>query len=698
MFVSGNPDIIACFISVASLRINLNQIGVYMAITYTHPHFKINVIDQSIYSPEVREQLSLFTPIFFMRAQKGPLNVPYYCSNYTVANEVFGEGTFDLTTKYFSREAFFLKGLFPNVGCFITRLADDTAKAGTVVLELKVQKTNLKQWERDSEGNYRYDPETDERIPLIDEATSTQVEEPGVELTWNVRQLKTDGKNPETLNNLKPTTHGTGASEYVVYPIIAAKCKYVGEYTNNTGFKFFFDYDNLDSTLARQVKSIPYSFGIVSKSYNTDTVSPVHSIFQSKFESFVARPNQIDTRTHRQVSFTQVLKNNYKSEDIPWEIKLYNDNIATIGSLIQSLEPDDDTLTDPYLVNITNEYNLQGKPMPHVKLTDESIFLNDSYVIYLDGGSDGDISDACIEDLTRQYLLNKVYPDIQDSARYPFTAIVDTGVSIPTKQAFLSFMSKNRDDFKVILSTQDSNLGRYNTKAEDYSTGMSLYADALLQPESQEKGTGCCRVSIFQHAGKVADTTYDEIIPFTYDIALKKAKYLASNVIAGQPAGLPHSAIEVFREWNWTANDADLKQMMWDCGLNYCQYYDMTSIHWTAMRSVYQYDTSVLSSDFFTDIIVFIKHIVRYQWSKYVGVEMTAARYMSIVTKSVQDNITAMLNGYLTADVEMSQTAEQAKIGYISTLTITLNGNAQQRIWSVDVICKRNDYNSSIEE
>lgn len=667
-----------------------------MAKVYTYPHYKINVIDNSIYNAVATTQLSLFLPIFFMRTQKGNVGVPTYCESYSDAITKCGEGTFDLTSKYFSREAFFLSNvILRRVGAYIVRLADADAKTSSVVLEVKVKKTKVKQWERDAEGYYKYDDETDERIPLIDDETDEQVEEDGVQLTWQVRSLNTGDPRNETYDNLRPTTYGSGDSEYVVYPIMAATCKYVGEYGNDTGFKFFFDSDSVDETLARNVKSLPYSFGIVNKPYGSDTASAVRSKYSSQYESFVVRPNQIDTRTNRQVSFTQVLKNNYNDSDIPWDIKLYSDNIEAIGKVIQEIEVEDETLTDPYLVNITSEYNIEGKPMPHVEITEDSANLNSNYIVYLRDGADGDLTDATIEELTRNYLKNLEFPDILNSARYPFNFIIDTGVSLQTKEAFIDFMGAGREDFKLLLSTQDSNLGRYNTKAEDYSTGMSLYASALLQPESIEKGTECCRVSIFQHAGKVADTAYDAIIPFTYDIAQKKATYLASQVISGQPTGLPNSAVTAFKEWNWDACDADLKQQSWECGLNYVQAYDMTGIHWPVLRTVYRYETSVLSSDFFTDAVVFIKNIVRYQWAKYVGVEMSFSRYASVVSKSVQDAITAMLGGNMVASVTMTQTAEQQALGYESTLTINLTGNAQQRIWSVDFICNREGYDGS---
>lgn len=47
-----------------------------MAKVYTYPHWETNVIDNSIYTPLDNEILPLFRPIFFMRAQQGPVGVP----------------------------------------------------------------------------------------------------------------------------------------------------------------------------------------------------------------------------------------------------------------------------------------------------------------------------------------------------------------------------------------------------------------------------------------------------------------------------------------------------------------------------------------------------------------------------------------------------------------------------------------------
>ena len=99
-----------------------------MAKVYTYPHWEISVIDRSIYTPLDTEILPLFRPIFFMKTQQGPAGVPVWCSSYTRAATVFGEGTFDDSTEYYSREALFLNSLFARQGAFIVRMADSTAK------------------------------------------------------------------------------------------------------------------------------------------------------------------------------------------------------------------------------------------------------------------------------------------------------------------------------------------------------------------------------------------------------------------------------------------------------------------------------------------------------------------------------------------------------------------------------------------
>lgn len=285
-----------------------------MAKVYTYPHWETQVIDNSIYNAVDTEVLPLFRPIFFMRAQQGPVQIPKYVHGANEAAALFGEGTFDDSTEYFSREALYLNNLFTRQGAFIVRLADaDTAKIGSVVLELKVTAKNIPQYKRDVNGQFVYELDDDGnvkyddlgnkvKVPETDE-NGAEVTEPGYELQWSTRPLTKD----ETLKSLKPVTYGTGENSYTVYPMLAAKAKYVGAYANGIGLKLYADLDNIDDTLAYNVGSFPYTFGVVKKTYGADTVSAVKSSLGDDTESFVAKARQTDSRTARNVSFDDSL-------------------------------------------------------------------------------------------------------------------------------------------------------------------------------------------------------------------------------------------------------------------------------------------------------------------------------------------------------------------------------------------------------
>ena len=664
-----------------------------MAKNYTFPHWEVNVIDNSIYIPTVVESLPLFRPMYFMRAQKGPVGIPTWVHDSTSAVKVFGAGTFDDTTKYYSREAIFASSTFRRQGAFIVRMANADAAAGSLVLQLRVKKTQVVQYQRDEYGQFILDAEGN-RVPETDESGVT-VKEPGYELKWTTRPLKLDGDNPESMRTLKPTTVGSGDISYTTYPILVVKAQDVGEFSNYMGVKFFVA-DEIDTALAAAVKSLPYSIGFVEKTYGQDTVSPIKTNTGGNFADFVAKPDQTDVRFSRPVSYSAIMSDKYSS--LALDTYLYSDYIKEIGEKILEVE-NDPSLVDPYQVNLAEPYTIDGVPYSHVVLSeeDDSIYLDDSRVLYLQKGADGDISDEAIEALTRQYLNDDIYPELQDQARYPFTHIVDTGVSINTKKSFINYLGKH-DAFKCILATQDCTTGRYNTLDEDLSIGSALNATALLHPESILKGTECCRCEIYMQAGKLAGSNYQGIIPTTLDVVMKKSYCMSTESMGALPVGLPYSSVDLFKNWNWVPYSPEVKQRAWDLGLNYFQYYDQVSVHWPAMRTVYSYDTSVLTSAFFTDAVVLTKHAARYAWATYAGTEYRFADLAARATDTLKRKLGKILNSSTYSyEVEFTQSEEEAKIGYIAHATIRLTAPAQNRVWVVDIECNREGYNAGEE-
>ncbi len=665
-----------------------------MAKNYTHPHWEIEVADFSAYTPIYRERLPLHVPLFFGKAQKGPVGVPVYCSSTDSFLDIFGQGTLDEHSPYYGRESLFASYALRHHGLFYVRLAEETAAASTIVLECTIKKVDVPQFERDAFGEFVLDPTTKEKIPLIDSGNSTQITEPGISYKWSLRQLLAT----ESVDNLKPVTYGSGATQYIVYPVFAGRMTSAGSFGDDFGVKFFCDINNLDKDLADNLKAVPYTFGAVAKTYGQDTVSPVRNFWQLNFSDFVARENAMDKRTEKRYSFDKILGTDYtnnvtRQKIIPMTSHFYSTSIEEIGKQIIALDGTELSITDPFMVNVMGGTTVDGRPLPHVipSADPDHITLNRDRILYFTGGNDGDIDDMTIEDLIRQFFLDVTYPEILNQAKYPFTHIYDVGYEIDTKKSLVQFLGKH-DAFKLVLSTYSTELGRMSTEAEDFSVGSSLYGRALLQPESALAGTGCCRVEIYMQCGRLAAGSWDQVVPATLAVLEKKASCFATQTIGQLPKGLPGSIVSIFKENNWTPTDPDRKQLSWDTGLNYFQHYDMEGIHYPDYHTVYTNNSSVLSSAFFTDMIVFSKHIARYNWSRFTGVEDSRAQWIPLATNALNSDLSKMTGGYYGTKATYVQSAEQRRIGFESDVVIDFVGRAAHRISKYKFNCTREGY------
>lgn len=321
--------------------------------------------------------------------------------------------------------------------------------------------------------------------------------------------------------------------------------------------------------------------------------------------------------------------------------------------------------------------------------------------IYMMGGTDGNDSDPYIEEYTRKYLTaaaNNNHEYLIDYFRMPFNCVIDSGWSIATKKAYLEFMDV-RDDLKVYLGTQQSwminSVGKLvrppvNTKYEDESIGAGLRTHAWLMRESIAKGTECCRATIFLHAGRTAD--YDVWLPGTLWIAKKLAEYCNRDFMNKEPKELPNSAVECWKDLSWVASSEDTKSRNWNAGLNYVQYYSMTGLHYASVRSVYKYDTSVLVDDMFVNAITWMKHIVRRSWARFAGATRPVAELQQAITEDLTSRLAYMINGKYEFTVDVYQTDEDKKLGYVQHVDITVTSPATNRVWLVNIICKREGF------
>lgn len=665
-----------------------------MAKLLSYPHFIINVDDQSSYDGSiVFEQMPLHVPHFFIRAASGTPNVPMYYDEWNAVTRSLGKETFDRLTPYFTRDSLFVEECFKQQPGFITRLVPDDSMTATALVEANVfEDVDIVQYERDSFGGFKLD-ESGAPIPMLDE-TNQPITNKGIKIKFTSRTI--DPETESKVTTIKPREHVMDGKNVTTFPIVACTDIAPGEPGNRKGFRLYYDYSVQQVDRLEANKALTFSFTPLNRDYSSDIPIPVRNRWNQVYSEFMLKPNQVDNKIMMKISWDDVLENNYvqnKASELPFNIHFFTDYIKLIGEKIVAVESDDNVyLTDPWLVDIFSAKDLDGNPYYNFVLDNGNgvMYLNKNYNIYLSGGDDGDTSSEAFQDLMRQFLECKTYPKIKDSARYPITHLYDTGFSIKTKESMLAFLGYRRD-VRVELTTQDCD-NELNNEQEDLSTGLYLRNRALLQVESSLYGTDCFRCGIYCHAGTINDSTYKSFIPATLDILKKRCYFQKGTYISGEPKGLPYSEINIFKSLNWVAFDEDNKQLFWDTGLNYVQHYDRVSLHWPDLRTVYTNDTSVLSETTYADAIVYAKHVIRRTWAIFTGRTDPAKELFAAIEKVMSDALQKIFNTRYPFTVRAWRNEEEQKLGFVTHITLIVEGRNGNRVHDIDLICTREGY------
>ncbi len=664
---------------------------------YSFPHHKIDVKDESLRFPLIVEELSLHRPLFLSFAERGLVGQPIY-GPYEELHRRFGKGTFDMFSNYYKHPNLFLEKSLQHQKCFFVRLADDTAETASFVLECVIRERELIQYQRDPEGFFMLDT-NDDLIPIDD--GGVPLRETGNEVRWQLRQLGA-GEVMSAINqatSMVPDPDGGADLTETRYPVLAMSATSPGGWGNVTGIKMSWNPES-DQSTATDLGALIFTFELVSIPWGFDSPQTVRTKYLDPTTEFTFRLDTTDKDTMRRYPLEEVIDTDYYPEDLVFTTHLYAENVEQIGlDCIASEDTatlfgeliDEDSAPLPFMVNLFSGATMDGVPYGHIIVDDTSpgaVIMDPDVIQYMLGGHDGDLSDATLEDLTREWLNGSVFPEIEDSARYPVTHLYDSGYESETKLAMIDFLGL-KDDVKLIMATQ-SVYEQPNIKSEDQSMGSYLRAKSLLHIESYIFGTQACRVTIMQQCGRLNETTpYTRIVPATLDNMIKKGIWQGATYMKGKPKGLPHSDVSTIRDVNWFPVQKDFKQLSWDAALNYMQYYDMTSYHYPDVISVYPYKTSLLSDDIFIDMLVYIKHIVRFQWAKFAGVDIPINDLIAQIRESVGAAIYKALGNFIRCEVNPYQTDLDKELGYSLTVEIAAYSTVPNRVWNVIIPVRR---------
>lgn len=378
-----------------------------------------------------------------------------------------------------------------------------------------------------------------------------------------------------------------------------------------------------------------------------------------------------------------------------------------------------------HLMNPFTGEDLNGVPFQAVNVDQSVAFggtaFNETIIHYANGGSDGlsnddDQAGKLKNLLTYDKLVAAAvgsfgdqtdYP-LLDEAKYPISAIWDSGFSLNTKKKLLTPMARRKDIY-VVLSPQS--IAEYadvsdpqddefayrtalNTVSFENSIAVALRTEASLYPESFIDGTATCRAVIIGHGGKLINSEYRGFLPLTLDFADKVSKYMgASNGRWESTQSFdesPLNQVRIFKDVNnaWKSESNYIKD--WDAGLVWVQNYDRQSLFYPAVQTVYPDDTSVLNSFMVMAACVELEHVCQRSWRDLTGgTKLTRAQFIDRSNKLIEDRTKDRFDGRFVIVPETFFTEADDARGYSWGTRVHIYANNMRTVGTYTVVAHR---------
>lgn len=603
-------------------------------------------------------------PKFYLWMQQGPVTPQLVSSAH--AGQLYGTNSFDVRQKF----ANYATAMYNNIAalgnkCMLQRLVPpDAGPAANLTLLIDVLPVTVNITERNSDGSITLDANGN---PVLTGQTA-----PGYEVKWVVTNSNSQEYvlGQQTITNGELFSSGSAvtpnASDYILgsstaptssaaqgqtvsqrYPILEVQASSFGNWGNNTGIQIFAGTQNslnypIPAAILQQNRIYPYFFQIQQRANSLSSPSVVPTILGSNNLLFSFQPNQINPLTDGDLYLESIFNSSYNNTTNPTfprvygpynSIYIYSDNIATVLQMFYEAEIPfinqwSDFTGDPEdvgLFNFVSGVSSQNVTYQTFILTQDwdSVQLNPTTILYTGGSSDGTMNDTVFAELVTAELVEYADPNspIQDLATNVESILYDPGYPLTTKQAMADVIAI-RPDTMVALGTYACNTPIPNAD-EEYSTALALMTQLQMYPESEYFGTPVMRGIIIGRCGTLINNLYTKTVPLTNELAMKAARYMGASNGKWKPGfnfdGAPGSIINSMNNVNITFVPPAAKNIDWSVGLNWVQAYDRRSLFFPAFKTVYNNDTSVLTSFITVMGICTINKIMHEAWRNYSG-------------------------------------------------------------------------------
>lgn len=610
--------------------------------------------------PRDPEMLPQHLPKFYIFAQKGPLTPELVVG--ADRQDLYGAETFDPYSKYHNHATAFAN-LANEQGnaCILQRVvADNAGPRANVALYMDVLPTKVDRYERNSDGSIKTD--------ALGSPIVNGVPIDGYKVKW-VAEFFNDHAGAATLGSLTQKigdqTDPTTGVQSTRYPIVANTVADIGEGGNRYGFRMWAptlkSVDQMPTKLMEKHKVYPYMFQCVKREADNTTPIVHRTLFDEQSIMIALKNTAVDPLTGKELAASKSLIPSYTNltdaryaltTGLFGEVKFYQANIDELlakfhaaevpfvnqfSDFSSSLKPE-----EAGLFNFVSGQSSQGVPYESFVFVDsvDSIKLTEDIPVWAAGGSDGDVTDAEFNKLVKRELQR--YADkndeLMDVAYHVESFFYDSGFPMDVKKDIAYFISRRHDTFAHLGLHEVGE--RTLTASEEISMAIALRTQIRMFPESEVFATPAMRAMITGRSGKLRNSLVTDRLPLTAEVLIKSAKYWGAangkwkegNNFDGNPGHIVENMTDINVIWV----PKSVRNRNWDVGLNFTLRYDRSSHFFPAYKTVYDNDTSVLTSYANVAALCQVNKVQHAVWREFSGVDhLTPAQLADNVNASV---------------------------------------------------------------
>lgn len=660
--------------------------------------------------PQTPLNLPQHLPVHHILASKGKVGSNFLNLASQTPEAVYGSETFRNGSIFHNASTEFLRrSISKGNNCIVRRLIpSDINDVSNVVLYLDVLPVDVPLYEKEDDGSLKLDAGGNP-VPVKDGAGDKTV--PGFSVFWVVDfEENKYGDYAPGVAGVRQGVQTAGGEESKQYPIFEFAAQDVGSAGNLLAVRIWAslrsDLETFPNHYIEDAGVFPMNFGLLemidpTKGTTNDKLTP----FGALSAQMAVKEGAINPLTDGLIDFDTIVDSSFITTDSPvgtglGHAHVYYKNLKELTAKFRVAEiAAQDDHTDVELLqedgegvfNFVSFVNSNGSPYQAVKLVDGdgSIRLTKNTHIYLKGGTDGTITDDLFDALVRQDVENYSNPlhPYQDIVLHPESIIYDVGYSLDTKKALCKFIALRKDTF-VVFSTFIE--GKRLPIEEQYSLGVSIKAMLDLYPESSYFATAAVRAMIIAGSGRIVGSGYLDRVPLSFEVLSKSAGFMGASDGRWVEGKLfdraPESVITGMKDIDIDFIPAITAKNFWVSGINFPANYKVDQKFFPALKTVYDNDTSVLTSYFNASAAAYLSKIGHHAWREYSGtISLTNTEFERDVNTFISNLTTNRFNNIITVVPECKITEHDAIRGFSWTLVVKMYANNSRTVQTLNI-------------